>query len=296
MITIIMPVYNEDKYIEQAIKSVLKQKYNDWELIIVDDCSTDGTLKIAQEFEKKDSRIRCISEGKLGKNGACNKAYLRSRGEWFTYLAGDDLLAEGILEKWSNRIKEFSLEKKVIVQSRLKMFADDPKYKKYDGIIIPKSPKDVCKSGGIFLANRRVMEDMYPLPEQLPNEDGWSKLYFDLFLDERIKEPSVALHYRIHENNSIKKDESFDRFTEAYHERAKVTELFLQKYEKRIDNQRIEELMREILLERYRYKGRCIKILTMRKIKFSDKMRAFLLSSKLLYYVKVKLNTLLWGN
>ena len=60
MVSIIMPVYNSEKYIEESIKSVLCQSYNDFELIIVDDCSSDGSRKIMQGMADKDDRIKVI--------------------------------------------------------------------------------------------------------------------------------------------------------------------------------------------------------------------------------------------
>ena len=60
VISISMPAYNVEKYIGEAIESILAQTFTDWELIIVDDCSKDKTLAIASEYAAKDSRIRII--------------------------------------------------------------------------------------------------------------------------------------------------------------------------------------------------------------------------------------------
>lgn len=63
MITIGLPFYNDEKYLELAIRSVLKQSFTDWTLILLDDGSTDGSLKIAQQYASKDKRIQLISDG-----------------------------------------------------------------------------------------------------------------------------------------------------------------------------------------------------------------------------------------
>ena len=60
LVSIIMPAYNAEKYIEEAIESVLKQTYRNWELIITDDKSTDDTPKILDEYIRKDARIKVI--------------------------------------------------------------------------------------------------------------------------------------------------------------------------------------------------------------------------------------------
>ena len=66
-ISVILPSYNGERYIAQSIQSVIDQTEKDWELIIVNDCSTDSTLEIASEFAKKDKRIKIISNKKNSK-------------------------------------------------------------------------------------------------------------------------------------------------------------------------------------------------------------------------------------
>ena len=61
LVSIIMPAYNAEKYIEEAIQSVLKQTYTNWELIIVNDCSTDKTEQIIKKYQEQDQRIRLCS-------------------------------------------------------------------------------------------------------------------------------------------------------------------------------------------------------------------------------------------
>ena len=67
-ISIIMPVWNEEKYLSKAIDSVLNQTFNDWELIIVNDASTDKTEKIAEKYTKEDKRITLINHKKMSIN------------------------------------------------------------------------------------------------------------------------------------------------------------------------------------------------------------------------------------
>jgi glycosyltransferase involved in cell wall biosynthesis len=62
MISVIMPVYNGEKYLRQSIESVIQQTYKDWELIIVNDCSTDNSRDIMQSYADADSRIRIVDK------------------------------------------------------------------------------------------------------------------------------------------------------------------------------------------------------------------------------------------
>ena len=63
-VSIVLPTYNGYKYINEAIESVIKQTYVDWELIIVNDCSTDDTFNVIEDYAKKEKRIRIINNEK----------------------------------------------------------------------------------------------------------------------------------------------------------------------------------------------------------------------------------------
>jgi len=85
-----MPVYNGEKYIEQAVKSILRQTFSDWELLIVNDASTDGTEKILAKFT--DPRIKIIkNERNLGSVVSRNLAFEKSLGEYIAILDADDI-------------------------------------------------------------------------------------------------------------------------------------------------------------------------------------------------------------
>lgn len=98
LVSIIMPSYNTAKYIYSSIKSVLAQTYTNWELIIVDDCSTDNTDEIVASFG--DSRIRYIkNERNCGAAVSRNKALREAKGKWIAFLDSDDLWHPEKLEK-----------------------------------------------------------------------------------------------------------------------------------------------------------------------------------------------------
>ncbi|GKU84548.1 glycosyltransferase family 2 protein [Niallia sp. NCCP-28] len=90
-ISIIMPAYNARKYIRESILSVLDQTYPNWELIIVDDCSTDETPQLLRDMEKRDARIRVFYEKEnKGAAVARNKALQQARGQFIAFLDSDD--------------------------------------------------------------------------------------------------------------------------------------------------------------------------------------------------------------
>ncbi|MDQ0192417.1 glycosyltransferase family 2 protein [Paenibacillus wynnii] len=98
-ISILLCAYNEENYIPWAIRSVLAQTYSDWELIIVDDASTDSTTALLAEFTT-DSRIRCIrNETNQGKAKSLNRGLQAARGCWIVELDADDWLAPECLKE-----------------------------------------------------------------------------------------------------------------------------------------------------------------------------------------------------
>ena len=99
LVSIIMPSYNTGKYIKDTIQSVFAQTYANWEIIIVDDCSTDDTDEIIQPL-LKDSRIRYYkNEQNYGAAVSRNRALREARGKWIAFLDSDDLWLPEKLEK-----------------------------------------------------------------------------------------------------------------------------------------------------------------------------------------------------
>ena len=99
LVSIIMPSYNTATYISESIQSVLAQTYGDWELIIVDDCSTDDTDRVVNFF-LSDRRIKYFkNERNSGAAVSRNKALQEARGKWIAFLDSDDLWMPDKLQK-----------------------------------------------------------------------------------------------------------------------------------------------------------------------------------------------------
>ncbi|MDD2435010.1 MAG: glycosyltransferase family 2 protein [Bacilli bacterium] len=100
LVSIITSSYNREKYIAETIESVLNQTYQNYEMIIVDDISTDNTIKIIKEYQKKDKRIKLIKlSEKGGTSIARNRAILEAKGKYVAFLDSDDLWYKDKLEK-----------------------------------------------------------------------------------------------------------------------------------------------------------------------------------------------------
>ena len=99
MISIVTPCCNSEKYIADTIQSVFAQTCGDWEMILVNDGSTDGTRTILSEYERMDPRIRVIDQENAGVAEARNRGVREAKGEWIAFLDSDDLWRPEKLEK-----------------------------------------------------------------------------------------------------------------------------------------------------------------------------------------------------
>lgn len=100
IVSIIMPTYKCGRFIAESIRSVQNQTYHNWELIIVDDCSEDGTIGIVQDIQKEDNRIHVFSNAQnSGAAVSRNVALKEARGRWIAFLDSDDLWEPTKLEK-----------------------------------------------------------------------------------------------------------------------------------------------------------------------------------------------------
>lgn len=98
-VSVLMPAYNREAYIREAVESVLRQTFTDFELVAVDDGSTDGTVAVLEELARRDERVRVIKAGRLGLVGVSNETVRHARGEYLARLDADDVALPGRLEK-----------------------------------------------------------------------------------------------------------------------------------------------------------------------------------------------------
>lgn len=97
-VSIIVPIYNLEKYVRHCVDSILVQTYTDFELLLIDDGSKDGSGKICDEYAELDSRIHVFHKENGGLCSARNHGLDKARGEWIMYVDGDDWLEPDTLE------------------------------------------------------------------------------------------------------------------------------------------------------------------------------------------------------
>lgn len=111
LISVIVPVYNGEAYLDRCVKSILAQTYTKWELLIVDGASTDGTPQLCAAWEKKDKRIRAFySEENKGVSIGRNTGIKEAKGEYLMFLDADDWLMPDCLERLYADIQEKNVQ------------------------------------------------------------------------------------------------------------------------------------------------------------------------------------------
>ena len=149
MISVIMPIYNGERYVEESIGSVLKQSYGDFELILVNDGSTDKSLEICEKFQKIDKRIKIITQNNQGLSAARNTGIDYAKGEYLLFFDADDILHSEALEIMYAQTEG---NRKSIVVSH---------YSKFVGHITESKEEEKCKV--IEYTKETYMEEIYLL-------------------------------------------------------------------------------------------------------------------------------------
>lgn len=119
MVSVIIPVYNTEDYLEECISSVMNQDYHDLEVILINDGSTDGSGSICRKWEGLDSRIRYIEKENEGQGVARNQGIRMAAGEYIIFVDSDDFIEPDLVSRVYNRITEEKADICVYASSRV---------------------------------------------------------------------------------------------------------------------------------------------------------------------------------
>lgn len=179
-LTIIMPVYNVEKYVGDCIESILRQQENDWELIIINDGSTDSSSQICHEYADKDTRIIIVDQANQGVSVARNKGIEKALGEWILFIDSDDILDNNLFKySWTelndeNDICYFQLQDVVNGE----MEKEYTNFQNYEITRINKQDiKEIQKA--VFNRDRKYHIDFYKLSPTKPPKFFKSSLVHD---------------------------------------------------------------------------------------------------------------------
>jgi glycosyltransferase involved in cell wall biosynthesis len=190
LISVIIPAYNVEDYIHVCLNSVLSQTYQDFEIICIDDCSTDSTAEILEYFAHKDSRIRVLkNDSNRGPGYSRNRGLDEAKGKYISFLDGDDWLSpksfELLIEKAEKDNLDVLMFKNVVYYEEPREFGRE---EYYDMKFMNKFENKVFNHWDLDKTKLFVMSNA-----------PWNKFYLRSFLDEnKIRFPNENL---IHEDN-----------------------------------------------------------------------------------------------
>lgn len=216
LISIVLPVYNGEKYLRESIESVIAQTYKNWELLILDDCSTDATSGIGKEYESKDKRIHYYrNEKNLRLPRNLNKGFSLAKGEYLTWTSDDNRFKPKALEKMYETLNKTGAQ---FVFASCRIIDGDGKEIEY--IMVNESAKKRIVGsnpvGACFMYTRKAYEtvgEYNPKLALVEDFDYWQRIYvrFGAVIIEEI-----LYEYRWHDGalTSTMRKDTFNRILE----------------------------------------------------------------------------------
>lgn len=200
MISIVLPVYNGERFLKESIESILAQSYRNFELIIVNDCSTDNTSSIIEEYQRQDSRIKIIhneSNQKLPKS--LNIGFANAIGKYFTWTSDDNIMLPDALEELLHCLEcknaDLAFSRCFFIDAKGDTFGKTPIYKDLDEIYY----NNIINAS--FLYKKEVHEELKGYdPDKILIEDYdfWIRAYRRFSFTFC---PKLLYKIRWHENN-----------------------------------------------------------------------------------------------
>jgi glycosyltransferase involved in cell wall biosynthesis len=204
--SIIIPTYNRANMLSSSIESVLNQTFNDWELIVVDDGSTDNTKELMGSFIQKDPRIKYIYQENSERSAARNFGIKNAKGQYICFLDSDDVYLDNNLEAWYNFLERKNTPV-ALGFCEMNISSDNGRSlvttntvisnrNKYDFIFTnPIVPARICVHSNLLKNN--LFEEYMTVGEDVAL---WLKVVVD---SDIIKSEHIGLNYIIHEGNSV---------------------------------------------------------------------------------------------
>ena len=236
LVSVIVPVYNVEKYLKKCVDSILSQSYQNIEVILINDGSLDGSGEICEAYAKKDERIKYITQNNSGLGKTRNRGIEEASGKYLLFVDSDDYIENTMIEKLYHNITESHAD-----------VASCGVYNVYRQKCIPQCEKeekflcDVEKAFGLLLVGEKIpgsscnklyrseLLDKVKFPEGVLYEDV--KFHLDLMqIIQSVHVDTTPLYYYVHREESIttkKFDSSAMSFIYFYEETLKVVQ---QKY------------------------------------------------------------------
>ena len=214
MISVIVPIYNINKYIERCVYSIINQKYTDLEIILVDDGSTDSSGLICDNLSEKDKRIVVIHKENGGLSSARNAGLDIAKGEYIGFVDGDDYISENMYETLLYKMQQNNADLAICSFKEVqegKLLRSPLKNNEPEKIIMGRSKYQLVT--GFETANTIACSKLYKkeifdglrFPEGKLHEDQWIIPYV-IEKSNKIVKIKDELYFYLTRNNSISKE------------------------------------------------------------------------------------------
>ena len=232
MISVIVPVYNTEKYLEKCLDSLVNQTYKDIEIICIDDGSTDNSVSVLEKFSQKDNRIRFFQQKNEGAAGARNLGIKEANGNFITFIDSDDWIDSDYLEKLHYAITTNNCS--IATASIIRYRDSFTKYRlKYDSSNIAETLEDKIKLCDIpeccYVWNKLYKSSLikqHYFPKNLFFEDVFWLPEIIKSAEKIISVPDTNYYYRANANSIVKKKQSEKKQIDSYNAKKKLIRFF----------------------------------------------------------------------
>ena len=203
MISVIVPVYNVEKYLEECLDSIQNQTYSDIEVILVNDGSTDKSKEICGKYCKQDNRFQLLNQENQGLSAARNSGVAASTGEFIAFVDSDDIILPNYLET----LMHYMREDVDIVESQFTISKEEflaESYKELTILFEGNSqeavkifPKHVLNVNAVIKLYRRPIVEAVPYIDGVIFEDVYSGIGMLKYIRKMIKIDYVGYYYRV---------------------------------------------------------------------------------------------------
>ena len=222
MISVIVPVYNVEKYLEECLDSIQNQTYSNIEIILVNDGSTDNSKEICKKYCEQDNRFKLINQTNQGQSVARNNGVAASTAEFIVFIDSDDIIKRNYLEK----LMQYMTEDVDIVESNFTVSKKDffIKNSRETTILFEGNsqeavkifPKHVLSVNPVTKLYRRKIVEAVSYLEGLIFEDIYSGIGMLKYIQKIIKIDYVGYYYRQHQSSTMHRtftEKNLDVFT-----------------------------------------------------------------------------------
>ena len=213
LVSIIVPIYNVEKFLDDCVESIVKQSYDNLDIILVDDGSPDNSPKICDEWAKKDNRIKVIHKKNGGVCSARNEGIKSAKGEWISFVDADDFIEETYVEDMYN--KAIETNSKYVCCGYNKVYSNNVESINADGEVKELQKKDylisllnVQTSYGFVhmkLINKELFKNVKFNENLVVGEDALFNIELTKNIDKAVIMNKPLYNYRINLDSVVRR-------------------------------------------------------------------------------------------